>query len=60
MGSGRAIFVAGYAVDMLEPHDFIVSKDDEAATTMLRICNGPNTWTPGQYIGVYLPALGTL
>ena len=55
---GRAMLVAGYPVEMLEPHNLSVSTDVEELTTTIRICNVPMTWRPGQHIRLYLPALG--
>lgn len=55
---GRAMLVAGYPVEMLEPHNLSVSTDVEESATMIRICNVPLSWRPGQHIRLYLPALG--
>ncbi|KAF2624431.1 hypothetical protein BU25DRAFT_348270 [Macroventuria anomochaeta] len=55
---GRAMLIAGYPVEMLEPHNLGVSTDIEESTTLIRICNVPLTWRPGQHIRLYLPALG--
>ena len=55
---GRAVLVAGYPVEMLEPHNLSVTTDTENPTTTIRICNVPITWRPGQHIKLYLPALG--
>lgn len=55
---GRAMLVAGYPVEMLEPHNLTTSIDVEESTTTVRICNVPISWRPGQHIRLYLPALG--
>ncbi|KAF3005948.1 hypothetical protein E8E13_010130 [Curvularia kusanoi] len=55
---GRAVLVAGYPVEMHEPHNLSVTTDTENSTTTIRICNVPITWRPGQHIRLYLPALG--
>ena len=55
---GRAMLVAGYPVEMLEPHNLSFPTDIENSTTTIRICNVPMTWRPGQHIRLYLPALG--
>ncbi|KAH6629866.1 hypothetical protein C7974DRAFT_194711 [Boeremia exigua] len=55
---GHAILVAGYPVEMLEPHNSSVSSDTENSMTVVRLRNIPMTWQPGQHIRLYLPALG--
>ncbi|XPS79616.1 ferric-chelate reductase Frp1 [Ascochyta lentis] len=55
---GRARLVAGYPVEMLEPHNLSAPTDVEESTTMIRICNVPISWRPGQHMRLYLPALG--
>lgn len=57
---GRAMLVAGYPVEMLEPHNLSVSTHIEEATTTIRVCNVPISWRPGQHIRLYLPALGAV
>lgn len=55
---GRAMLIAGYPVEMLEPHNLNVSADIENSITMIRVCNVPMSWRPGQHIRLYLPAFG--
>ena len=55
---GRAMLIAGYAVEMLEPHNLSVLTDVEESMTTIRICNVRMKWRPGQHIRLYLPALG--
>ena len=55
---GRAMLVAGYPVEMLEPHNLSVPAEVEESTTMIRVCNVPISWRPGQHIRLYIPALG--
>ncbi|KAJ8117972.1 hypothetical protein OPT61_g954 [Boeremia exigua] len=57
---GRATLMAGYPVDMLEPHNLSTSIDTEESVTTIRLCNIPMKWRPGQHIRMYLPALGAL
>lgn len=57
-GPGRARLIAGYHVEMLEPHILSASADLEESATSVRICNVPLKWRPGQHIRLYLPALG--
>lgn len=56
---GQAMLVAGYPVEMLEPHNLDVSIDTEESVTTIRLCNLPITWRPGQHIRLYLPKLGS-
>lgn len=57
-GAGRSTLIAGYPVEMSEPHILSVSAGFEQSATIIRICNVPMKWRPGQHIRVYLPALG--
>lgn len=57
-GPGRAILIAGYPVEMMEPHSLSVSTDRQESTTIIRICNVPLRWRPGQHVRLYLSALG--
>ncbi|KAJ4987816.1 transmembrane metalloreductase [Stagonosporopsis vannaccii] len=55
---GHVMLVAGYPLEMLEPHNLNVSIDTEESVTTIRLCNLPMTWRPGQHIRLYLPTLG--
>lgn len=55
---GQAMIVAGYPVEMLEPHNISASIDAKESITTIRLCNIPMTWRPGQHIRLYLPKLG--
>ncbi|KZM21608.1 oxidoreductase [Ascochyta rabiei] len=55
---GRARLVKGYPVEMLEPHNLSAPTDVKESTTMIRVCNVPISWRPGQHVRLYLPALG--
>jgi hypothetical protein len=57
-GPGRARLIAGFQVEMLEPHILSASTDVEKSATAVRICNVPLKWRPGQHIRLYLPGLG--
>lgn len=57
-GPVRARLIAGFQVEMLEPQIVSVSADVEESATVIRICNVPLKWRPGQHIRLYLPALG--
>jgi hypothetical protein len=57
-GPGRARLIAGFQVEMLEPHILSASAEIVESATTIRICNVPLQWRPGQHIRLYLPAMG--
>ncbi|KAF1924387.1 uncharacterized protein M421DRAFT_95481 [Didymella exigua CBS 183.55] len=57
-GPGRAILIAGYPVEMMEPYNLNISTGMEESVTTIRICSVPLKWQPGQHIRLYAPALG--
>ncbi|CAO2648743.1 Nn.00g096920.m01.CDS01 [Neocucurbitaria sp. VM-36] len=61
-GPGRDLLVAGYPVEMTAPSLVTLGlpRQTKDSTTIIRICNLPFTWKPGQHVRLYIPALGAL
>ncbi|KAF2134068.1 hypothetical protein P153DRAFT_381240 [Dothidotthia symphoricarpi CBS 119687] len=57
-GPGRGTLVMGYPVEMIEPDVTSLSLPTNGSTTIIRICNVPFSWIPGQHVRIYIPALG--
>lgn len=57
-GPGRGMLVMGYPVEMMEPDITSLSLPPNGSTTIIRVCNVPFYWIPGQHVRLYIPALG--
>lgn len=57
---GRQVLAMGHPVKMMTPFITNLGLHPKESATIIRICDAPLAWRPGQHVRLYLPKLGML